>query len=67
MDAKIECLVCHKKYTNMATHLMMVHKLSKKDYQLKFPGAKVVSDTFREWQKNRMTKLNQGALIRILL
>ncbi|KKP67717.1 MAG: hypothetical protein UR68_C0028G0042 [Candidatus Roizmanbacteria bacterium GW2011_GWA2_35_19] len=41
----------------MATHLVVKHKLNKKDYQLKFPEAKVVSDTFREWQKNRMTKL----------
>lgn len=41
----------------MATHLVKEHKLNKESYQLKFPGAKVVSDTFRQWQKNRMTKL----------
>lgn len=57
MENKIECLICHKRFTNMATHLVVIHKLNKKDYQLKFPEAKVVSDTFREWQKNRMTKL----------
>ena len=50
-------MVCHKRFTNMVTHLVKMHKLSKKDYQIKFPGAKVVSDTFREWQKDRMTKL----------
>lgn len=57
MDSNVECLICHKKFTNMGTHLVKEHKLNKKDYQIKFPGAKVVSDTFREWQKNRMTKL----------
>ncbi len=41
----------------MATHLVRVHGLTKKDYQVKFPGAEVVSDSFREWQKNRMATL----------
>lgn len=60
MNSKIECLVCHKKFINMATHLLKVHKLSKKDYQLKYPGAKVVSDAFREWQRDRMKKLYES-------
>lgn len=60
MNSKIECLVCQKKFTNMATHLVKEHKLSKKDYQLKYPGAKVVSDAFREWQRNRMKKLYES-------
>lgn len=60
METKIECRVCHKKFTNMTTHLLKEHKLNKKDYQLKYPGAKVVSDTFREWQRNRMKKLYES-------
>lgn len=56
MDKTIECQECHQKFTNMTTHLIKKHKLSKKDYQLKYPGAKVVSDTFREWQSRRMKK-----------
>lgn len=57
MNKKIKCRVCHEEFTNMATHLLRKHGLSKGNYQLKYPGAKVVSDTFREWQKNRMDKL----------
>lgn len=44
----------------MTTHLIKKHGLSKKDYQLKYPGAEVVSATFREWQKNRMDRLYES-------
>jgi len=60
MEKTIECQECHKKFTNMTTHLIRAHSLSKKDYQLKYPGAKIVSDTFREWQKNRMDRLYES-------
>jgi len=63
MDNKIDCLICHKKFTNMTTHLVKAHGLTKKDYQLKFPGAKIVSDSFREWQKNRMATLYRSGEI----
>jgi hypothetical protein len=63
MDSKIDCLICHEKFTNMATHLVKKHNLRKKDYQIKFPGAKVVTEEFREWQRNRMAKLYKSNAI----
>lgn len=56
MNKKIQCKECHREFTNMTTHLIKAHGLSKKDYLLKYPGAKIVSDSFREWQSNRMKK-----------
>ena len=49
MDYKVKCRVCHKKFTNMTTHLSKIHGLNKKDYQLKYPGAEVVSAEFRDY------------------
>ncbi len=60
MNKKIKCQECNREFTNMTTHLIKAHGLSKKDYLLKYPGAKIVSDTFREWQRNRMKKLYES-------
>lgn len=58
MDKKIKCLECDppREFTNMTTHLIKAHGLSKADYLLKYPGAKIVSDSFRTWQSERMKK-----------
>ncbi|MBI2039934.1 hypothetical protein HYT18_02580 [Candidatus Microgenomates bacterium] len=53
---KIKCLECQNEFTNMTTHLLKKHDLSKADYLRKYPGAKIVSDNFREFQRNRMKK-----------
>lgn len=55
-DAKdtIECRVCHKQFRNITTHLIKVHDLSAEDYKSKFPTAKIVSDSFREFHRKRM-------------
>ena len=45
-----------REFTNMTTHLIKAHGLSKADYLLKYPGAKVVSDSFRKRQSERMKK-----------
>jgi hypothetical protein len=56
MDKKIVCLECQREFTNMTTHLIKAHGLSKNDYLLKHPGTKIVSDSFRESQRERMKK-----------
>jgi len=54
---KIKCLECHKPFSNITTHLIKRHGLTAKEYTLKHPGAKLVSDAFREkqskWMKER--------------
>lgn len=56
MEEKIICQECHKEYTNITTHLIKAHELDKRGYLMKYPGAKIVSDLFREKQSTRMKK-----------
>lgn len=52
MSKKIICLECGLEFTNMVTHLIKSHGLSKNDYLSKYPDAKIVSDEFRQTQRN---------------
>lgn len=66
--SKIKCQKCYKKFSNITTHLIKSHGLSAREYQTKYPGAKLVSDVFREkqvkWMKERYqrTDINYRAI-----
>lgn len=56
MDKKISCEVCQREFSNITTHLIKKHGINAKEYQLKYPDAKLVSEAFREKQSKRMRR-----------
>lgn len=40
----ITCLICNKELSILCSHLKRIHKISKEDYVLKFPGAQIISE-----------------------
>ena len=56
MNDKVVCRECSGLFSNMTTHLIKVHGMSKRDYLMKYPGEKVESDSFIKKQSMRMKK-----------
>lgn len=48
---KVKCLECGKEFGNLTTHLIKTEKLTREQYLKKHPNAQMVSEEFREKQR----------------
>lgn len=56
MENKIKCLECNKEFSNLGMHLT-VHKLTKKSYLIRHPGASITSEGYV--QKHKANAVNR--------
>ncbi len=45
MEDKVKCRICNKEFSILNTHLLKIHGINAKEYLIKYPGSKTVSDT----------------------
>lgn len=56
MEGKIQCLECKKWFASITSHIK-VHKLSPKDYNIRYPGTSLVSEEYiNKHRQNSLTR-----------
>ena len=58
-ENKIQCLECKKWFSNITYHVK-THKLTAKEYSIRYPGSKLISDEYLDKQRQAMLSRYQA-------